>query len=167
MNFANTLRIVSFGFVFLTVQSTVAQTNNSLKPNKSYKTLIVETVYPYSVTAYSPPVAVPSDTQKADDRETPEIAFFKFIASMKTINHSWNNSLWSPQSQVSMRQRELASSQDKGYWERLWRSQTTFKYTLLNRVEYSNYVIIEYEIDAEQKKTRIQVHLKKLETHGF
>jgi hypothetical protein len=110
-----------------------------------YRTLVVETVFPYAVAKYTPPVAMPAAAVDGTPRSTPESVLFQMAAAMQAADYDRAIALWTPESQQLMHQREQASGQGKQHWQQLWRSTVRKNYQLLSRVSYGNYVLIEYQ----------------------
>lgn len=125
-----------------------------------YKTLIVETVHPFSVTSYSPPLVSKSVTKGGGD--SLEGVFFEFVSSMKSADYDWNNSLWDLQSLAEMKKRDAEAGRGQKFWESKWKSQISAIYTLLNKIEYGKYSIIEFEVDIDGRKSKDTLVFEKI-----
>jgi hypothetical protein len=122
---------------------------------KRYKTLAVETVYPYSIESYqsSPPLVL---SGVSHTQATPEITMVEMFASMRGGDWTWNSSLWSPESLKEMDTRDRAAGKKPSDWIKLWQQEANRTYHLLNRIEYGKYVLIEYEAKEASGKKAIQ-----------
>lgn len=132
--------------------------------DKRFTTLIVETVYPYSIESYKPHPILDLKTV-ARSQKTPELAMVEMFASMRSADWNWNSSLWSPESLKMMSARDAAAGRTPEYWQKLWRAASDRNYQLLNRIEYGKYVLIEYEAkDSMGKRVFLDtMALKKID----
>ena len=112
-----------------------------------FKTLVVETVYPFSVAQYAPPVVVPSTLARAVPT-TPEQVMFQLFASMKAADYDWNMALWTPASRLEMQQRHAKAGQGKAHYEAIWKQSRRSNYTLAARVTHGRFLIIQFEYDS-------------------
>ena len=127
-----------------------------------YKTLIVETVYPFSVSTYTPPVPVPANVARTQ-HGTPEQLVFQLIAAIQAGDFDWNMSLWSPSSRAEMQRRQVQSGQGRAYWEGFWKESRKQNYTLVSQIIHGRFVIIEYEFESVGggKRQRDTIALEK------
>lgn len=118
---------------------------------KRYTTLIVESVFPFSVQPYAPHAQL-SLADVPHTQVSPEATLLEMLASMRSGDWNWNSSLWSPESSKQMAARDAASHTTSADWIKRWKQRPLADYRLLNRVEYGKYVLIEYEEKAAGAK---------------
>ncbi len=109
-----------------------------------FKTLIVETVYPFAVAQYTPPVAMPATVKRAVPA-TPEEVMFQLFGAMAAADYDWNMSLWTPASRLDLQQRHAKPGEGKAYYESLWKKSRKSNCTLVSRVSHGRFLIIQYE----------------------
>jgi hypothetical protein len=118
---------------------------------KRFTTLIVETVFPYSVQPYASHAPL-SLAEVPHTQASPEATLLEMLASMRSGDWGWNSSLWAPDSIKEMNARDLASHTTPADWVKRWRQRPPYAYQLLSRVEYGKYVLIHYEQKAAGAK---------------
>lgn len=113
-----------------------------------FRSVVVETVLPFTVQQYTPNFALPLPTRQSDaDYTTPERAIAAFFGSLKAANYGWNEATWTPPSTELNRKRNSEAGKGAADWEQRWRAQYGDKtIELLHRVAYDRYVILEYRV---------------------
>ncbi len=77
----------------------------------------------------------------------------EMMSSMKAKDFNWNSTLWSPNSLKDMQARDEKRGKKPADWIKSWEREAAFTYTLLNRVEYGKYVLIEYQATNAEGKS--------------
>lgn len=130
-------------FVFLPASAQNSALNFKVS-EKQFKTLVVETIYQYSIQDYSPALDVVI-SEKQNQKSTPEAIVFEMLSSILKKDFQWNSSLWTKKSRSEMEQRDVSVGDTPSKWIERWRSFEGLSFRLMRRIEYSNYVLIEYE----------------------
>ncbi len=131
----------------LFLSTSFAQAGSERLSVPRYKTLSVETVYPYSIQTYTPPWSVSTTVARAQARyDTPEACLEAYFSSMAAFDYSWNNQAWDSKSlaQMALGDRRDGMTPDK--WIALWRENFAGRaFELLTKITYGKYVLIEYQ----------------------
>lgn len=106
--------------------------------------LIVETVHPLTISQYSQPAPIVTVARRGT-QGSPEDVLVEMISSMKAKDFAWNSSLWSSESLKQMQARDAARGKQPADWIKTWEKEAGLSYSLLHRIEYGKYVLIEYE----------------------
>jgi hypothetical protein len=127
--------------------------SNSAADSKVYKTLIVETVYPFSVVKIVPPERVPiSSVVAGGEYKEPVDTLRAHFSAIKALDFDRFMGTWDRQSRDVMLKKDLAAARGSEYWRGRWRAANVgTDLLLLNRVEYGRYVIYQYQIDVGGK----------------
>lgn len=126
-----------------------AATRSTPPPHAVHKALIVETVYPYSVAALQPALVVQPLTRSAASFDRPEDAMVAHFSAMLAGDFEWFMSTWTAPSQALMRSRDQQRARKPAYWTGLWsKVYAGRRIELLNRIDYGEYVLIEYGLYA-------------------
>lgn len=114
----------------------------------TFKTLIVETVHPYSLTTLQPaqPVALVK-SRAAASFSAPEHTLAAHFSAMVTHDFDWFLSTWSAEAQPLVTRREKASGKTReatfASWDRMLKGR---EIKLLSWIVYGKYVLIDYGI---------------------
>ncbi len=116
----------------------------------AYRALTVEMVYTYSVTPYAPALRVVPVEPALASYATPEDALIANLSSLAAANFAWNNQTWTVPSVQEMEKRDKEQGETAAKWEARWKTLYVGKrFELLNRIDYSKYVLIEYRVTAQ------------------
>jgi hypothetical protein len=123
------------------------------------RTLIVETVYPFKLQKYTPELAIDKVATRSPLRASPEQVLAEMVASIAAGNFEWNSSLWDPKSRAAMAERDRLDGHGPAYWLEKWQPHAKASYRLLHRIEYGNYVLIEYERSDAGRQSKSTIAL--------
>lgn len=176
LNIGGSLKFyLSGSFVSLFLAAGVAGQSLAQAPRPSYpnsglalKTLVVETVYPFTLTKYTPAVSVPT-VSKSTDLTTPEKAIIQHANALNAGDYEWLMSLWTPASQEVILESEKKSGNGKDYWVKAWRETGKRSFSLVSYVTYGRFVLVEYEfvVLKSGKKGRDSMALEKVGDNWF
>jgi hypothetical protein len=148
------LQLLHFSIYFIVCISTsFAQEKNS-DAIKIYKTLIVETVYPYSVTKILPAEKITLNFDKPINLfQEPQDAIRAHFSAIKALDFERFLNTWDKTSKKLILDKNLINKKDSNYWKDLWRDTNIgSNLSLLHRIEYGSYVIYQYQIEIQGGK---------------
>ena len=119
---------------------------------REFRTLTVETVYPFAVTPYSRPNAI-TPNFLISLRTIPEDTVVQLFSSMIKGDWDWNSSLWTRESLALMREKDSIRGLAPQHWLGVWARRRLWTYELVSRIEYGKYVLIAYAAYDETKKS--------------
>lgn len=131
---------------FLTLLCTQGANAQQLGPT-SFKTVVVETVLPFSVRAYQPTFILPEVKRTLGGNFlAPEDAISAFFGSLRAADYQWNETTWTRFSREFNSRKNAESGLIAKDWEARWSKQfSDKKIELLSRIDYDKYVILEYQ----------------------
>ena len=111
---------------------------------------VVEYVYEYAVSQYSPEVTLPVVPAIQAKQDTPENALIAFYSAMRTADYDAWLKCWDDADRQQLLQAAKDRKQDAAYWKKLWsdvltKAKTT---TLVDRVETEHYVILDARLSG-------------------
>ncbi|WP_374339646.1 hypothetical protein [Methyloversatilis sp.] len=117
-----------------------------------FRTLVVETVLPFSVRQYSPAFVLPQGgPADALDFSSPEKAIASFFRTLEAGDYALNERCWTRASVAFNTQKNSESGKGPDYWTDYWRrAYRGRKVELLHRIDYENYVLIEYRVSMPE-----------------
>lgn len=127
----------------------------------TYKTLIVESVYPLKIFSLSTPLQLPVKGQSRPSflnciSDTPEEVVLAYFDAMRAADIKRSNQCWAPDSLRQLQERDRQSGQDDEYWRQRWLktyATNSFELSVIKRVEYGVFTIIQVQIIDSQGKT--------------
>ncbi len=118
-------------------------------PNR--KTMVVETVHPYTVYEYQPPVVLPLfSAGEQQDLSHPEKLLKAHFNYLRTGDYERNLLLWTAASRQVMEAADKRGNRDKAFWTGLWsRAYANRKVELTHWVTYGRYVLMQYRVSSD------------------
>jgi hypothetical protein len=110
---------------------------------------VVEYVYEYALSNYTPEVTLPIVPATQAKRDTPENALIAFFSAMRTGNYDAWLACWNAPDQAKLQQDAKDLKHDATFWKKLWSdafSKTTT--VLVDRVETEHYVILDVRLSG-------------------
>jgi hypothetical protein len=166
MKEASMSKLVRFGVkrisVAIGVLAVVPCAAQSIEVNlgpPEFRSLVVETVYPFKLQKYAPVLAIAKVQARATLRATPEQTLSEMVSSIAAGDFEWNSSLWDPKSRASMAERDRQDGHGPEYWLSQWKPHAKAAYRLLHRIEYGKYVLIEYERSDAGRQSKSTIAL--------
>jgi len=141
-------------FVLGAVWASVALSQDRLQPLASakppeYKSLIVETVHPYRVREYVPPLVLATDVTKAATAfDHPERTLAAYFSAMARGSYSDFLSCWTADSvsQLEAVNKKLQRSPDQ--WQRIWAETISGRKVVATHwINYGRYILVNYRIE--------------------
>lgn len=120
-----------------------------------YKTLIVETIYPFSLIEFKSPI----DVQVLQERSrasysSPEEALSAHFSAMIKGDFDWFKETWTTSAWVSMQEANKKNNRGSEFWLGMWRKSLAEKhFQLVNWINYGSYVLVEYQLVGKNGKT--------------
>lgn len=124
-----------------------------------YKTLIVETIYPFSVIKFDAPINIPILKGRANaSYGSPEDAVISQFSAMIGGNYEWFKETWTISSWQMMQETDKRNNRGSDFWLDLWRKNLASKsIQLTSWVNYGSYVLVEYQLVDKGVKSGIGV----------
>lgn len=97
-----------------------------------------------------------------DQQQSPEGLLYLFMKSINNPNYVLNTSLWTLQSRTDMLLRDKESNEGKEFWEKKWSTRSAYQYTLLRKMLYSKFIVIEYEVNTGKSKHIDSLAMEKI-----
>jgi hypothetical protein len=119
------------------------------------KTLIVETVYPFTVQEFAPPLEiamVPSNVQ--DSFNHPEHTLRSYFSAISSKDYQRYLQCWTKDSQLLMQQKDKSANRSPGQWQDIW--QSTFvgkRIQVTHWITYGRYVLFNYRLVGAPPET--------------
>ena len=144
--------IVTSSNLFFSISDAFAQIAEP-SSKKIYKSLIVETVYQYTLTKLVPSEKLSLDTTDvAITFPEHQDVIRAHFAAIRNLNYSQFLNTWDKPSRDLMFQKDQMAGYDSKYWIERWRSVAMGPdIVLLNRIEYQQYVIYHYQAHLRGK----------------
>lgn len=112
------------------------------------KTLIVETVYPYTVFEYNPPLDLPMlRSDENADLTHPEKLLKAYFSYLRSGNYEGYISLWTESSKRLMEDADKRANRTKETWRALWAGAFQSRNVQVTHwVTYGRYVLLQYRV---------------------
>jgi hypothetical protein len=114
-----------------------------------YKTLIVETIHPYAVREYSPPLVIATDVPKAAMAfDHPERTLAAYFSAMVRGSYADFLACWTADSAAQLEQVSKKLNRAPEQWEAIWASK--FKGRRIEAthwINYGRYVLVNFRIE--------------------
>ncbi|UXH76187.1 hypothetical protein [Roseateles amylovorans] len=122
-------------------------------PNR--KSMVVETVYPYTVYEYQPAIEVPLfGTGEQPDLSHPEKLLKAHFNYIRTGDYDRNFMLWTAASRQLMEAADKRGNRTKDVWKAVWaRAYAGHKMELTHWVTYGRYVLLQYRVSPADGTT--------------
>jgi hypothetical protein len=142
-----------FALGILSLAGPAAAQVDSSTAKKTYRSLVVETVYPFAVTNISPAKVLPlSSMQDAVSTGTPEDLFRRHFGAIRKGDYESFIATWDSSSTAMMAEKDRKAGRGQTYWLERWRTtRLGGEVSLLNLVEYGRYSIYQYRIEVNGK----------------
>ncbi len=111
---------------------------------------VVEYIYEYALSNYTPVVTLPTIPAMQAKRDTPENALIAMFSAMRTGDYdAWLN-CWDATTRDKLIQDAKAGPRDAAFWKKLWRDVLTGakQTTLVDRVETVDYIILDAQLSG-------------------
>lgn len=133
-----------------------------------FRTLVVETVLPFSVRQYQPAFELSLEKSAgALDFSTPEKAMASFFHTLDAGDYALNERCWTSASVLLNTQKNSESGKGPEYWANYWRqAYRGRKVELLHRIDYDRYVLIEYRVSLREGGRVLETDTLVLEQEG-
>lgn len=139
------------------IHSVAATQTNQVK----FKTLIVESVYQIKIFELSPSIKLPAKGEPRPSfttcaSDSPEEIVLAYFDAMRSADVRRSNLCWAPESLRQLQERDRASGRDEEYWKQRWLktyAANSFDLSVIKRVEYGAFTIIQVQIKDAQGKT--------------
>jgi len=111
---------------------------------------VVEYVYDYAYSTYSPQVTLPVVANALAKRDTPEAALIAFYSAMRTGDYDAWLACWDEASKKRFAQEATTLKHDAAFWKKYFSDVFSQRKTtmLVDRVETQNYVILDTQLSG-------------------
>ncbi len=111
---------------------------------------VVEYLYEYAYSKYTPEVTLPVISAVTAKRTTPEDALIAIVSAMRTGDYAAFVKCWDAVDQKQLAADAKEKGQDGAFWQKLWHQVfSTGKQTILvDRSETATYVILNFKLSA-------------------
>ena len=115
--------------------------------------VIEEIIHPAKVSAYEPKLILGQTKKELADSPTPETVVLNWLSAMQNDGYSKTLEFWDIESQQKISAQNIAAKKIPSNWEAEWRTLYAQNkiISLLNRIEYGSYVLIEYSISKNNQ----------------
>ena len=129
---------------------------------------VMEYVYEYAMSTYSPEVALPVVSPVQAKRDTPEDALIAFFSAMRSGNYAGWLDCWAEDDRKKLLQEAKDLKYDEGFWKKIWAQALgqVKTVTLVDRVETEHYVILDVRLSG-QSTTVIPTALKFKDSNWY
>jgi hypothetical protein len=127
---------------------------------------VVEYVYDYAESRYTPEVPVAVIPRAQVKRDTPENAVNAFFSAMETGDYEAWLACWDAAARKDFEKDAVDQKHDAAYWKQMWVKALPagVKSVMLERIETQNYIIIDVRIPSKNPFTyAVVLHLEKNE----
>jgi hypothetical protein len=125
---------------------------------------VVEYVYDYAESRYTPEVPLPIIPRAQVKRDTPESAVVAFFSAMQSGDYESWLACWDADGRQGFEKDAVEQKHDATFWKQMWSKalpQGT-KSVMLERIETQNYVIIDVRVPGKNPFTYpVVLHLEK------
>lgn len=108
---------------------------------------VVQYVYDYAFSTYTPPVALPIQPREGAKRTTPEAALIAILSAMRAGDYEAWLKCWDENSRNTFIAAAKEKKQDASYWQKIWKedfgSREVF---LVDRIETVSFVILDVRV---------------------
>ena len=120
---------------------------------------VVEYVYDYAFSNYSPEVKLPVAASVDSKRDTPENALIAITSAMRQGDYAAFVKCWDPEDQAKLATLARDGNQGPDYWKKIWGEVFNVgKSTILvDRIETQGYVILDFRLSAPSTVAATQV----------
>lgn len=110
---------------------------------------VVQYVYDYAYSAYTPPPMLPKQSREQAQRGTPEAALIAMLAAMRSGDYEGWLACWDEDSRSKFVQSAKDQHRDAAFWRNAWKDYFGNKeVVLLDRIETVNYVILDARLSG-------------------
>jgi hypothetical protein len=113
---------------------------------------VVEYVYDYALSRYTPQVSVTIVARAQAKHDTPENTVIAFFSAMQTGDYDAWLSCWDAAARADFEKGAQEQKQDAAFWKKMWAGLfvPNTKVALVDRVETQSYVILDAHVPGKQ-----------------
>lgn len=115
--------------------------------------VIEEIIHSAKVSTYDPKLILGQAKKESTDSTVPEAVVLNWLSAMQNGSYTKALAFWDVESQQKISAQNTAAKKTPSNWESEWRTLYSQNKTisLLNRIEYGSYVLIDYSISKDNQ----------------